>query len=264
MDSIMTRPDLVSSATAASLLSLWKATSHFHSVSKPDSWISCEKARSSTGSVRTWVDGYPRVNVSVISKPCPRPTPITTHITETVQQSVWPSFTSITNPCFPDPLPCIHEPAQSVIYDEGKVEIIYWPVTLGSSKASTFTVPPTQKGMVTAEYYDATFTSPTIYLRYPTLWAAYGASLARSEYLVKSHLNSDGQRTFTTSGHEYIFDRLENDVDTGHCFTSMIGKTYSNIIIPVPTSFDLSTFQHRWMSGDRESALVRKLSPSYL
>ena len=218
------------------------STAHHHNVTIPASWISCDKARSTTGSAWTWVDGYPRVNVTVDPKQCDGPSLITNEYLLSSVSTIYPNFTDLMGvtelPCI-GPLLMEVDDRNCAILDQGRVEVIYWPVSLESSGSSTYTITPTETGLVTAEWRGKTFTSPTVYLLYSTLWAGGWDVPILKSYL--KHINDNRPPATAETG---IEDPTNDPFAPDWSTALRIGSSYTDVLIPIPTDIELSTFHY--------------------
>ena len=239
-------------------LPLATRTHHLHNQVLVPSYVSCDQARTTTGSVWTWVDGYPRVNATVNPESCAGPSVVTSTYSSEEVSPVFPSLTGIAGAssaiCGSGSFICQEyfggtRSGQCAIMDEGRVELIYWPVSLSSSGTTTFTVTPTQTGLVTAEYEGTILTSPTVYLRYHTLYAGVDIAENYMDEMLSSHLNSrfisEVDSTIVT-----VTDSVDGDSLSPPCPTTIIGSTYSNVIIPVPPEVTLSTLNYFFSALD--------------
>ena len=177
-----------------------------------ESWSSCTSARTVLNNIWTWVDGYDRANYSIDSRPCPDPTMIYTTNVSVVSRKFRAGYT----------LPCERQTIMNCdvcrIFNEGFVSLVYWPVSLGWSGNTTYTIPPTETGVVTAEYWGTTLTSPTAYLRYEALYAGYGV------------VDQWGQIAGTRNP----------------CPDAVVGGRHTSVIVPVPPEDKIITYQYVW------------------
>ena len=172
-------------------------------------WFDCELSRTSLGPVSTGIDGVPRRSAFVATTECSEPSqaPVITSGTTTSiigypnQPEKWDLATAA----------CGELCGQCNIMNGGFLDVLYWPVSLGYSGNSSYTITPTATEPVTMVYGTVTLTSPTVYISYSTLFAGYG------------------------------FFTNVNAPDAS-CASQYKGGRYSNIIIPIPTDQPLTTY----------------------
>ena len=222
-----------SSALDAGVVSYSYSTSTWSHWAWDDEWYQCNFARTITGEPWTWVDGGKHISTSLLDE-CPGTSTSTYTSEDTFTQTLWPSMYA----SFATPSACYTTQCSNChIRDGGHIQVLYWPVSLGSSGSSTWTISPTTTGIVTAKYGDTVLTSPTVYISFSTLYAGYGFEVA------------EGSMPIVDGVYSNIFNP---------CTSSHVGKTYSDVIIPIPTNQGLSTI-HFIANTISESTIVTRV-----